>query len=202
MLRAVLAVALAAAIVAVAVPAVEDARVDHADASLRDDLRRLRRTAVALAASSDPVPVGARGARATVTLRLPGQGWHAPRVAYVAVGGVPPPVGGPSAGGPSRPGVTDPAGGDVFVWRVAGGPRHVLRVPVDVRTVADGGPAADPEALVLRDPGRRRLALRLVRVHGRPVVVVRRGFIGDGGTTPGRDRRLHIARRGRVRVRH
>lgn len=172
MLRAVLAVALAAALLAVSLPVVEDARRDHAGSRVRSELRGVERAARALAADSDPVPVGAAGARRSVTVRLPARGWHAAPVAFVAVGGT---VGNAS----------DPAGSDVLAWRLAGGPRHAIRVEgIDIHRAEGGELAPDGRPLVLGGAGRHDLRLSLASHDGRAVVLVRRrGFNREDGTS-------------------
>lgn len=184
MLRAVLAVALAVALLAASLPAVDRARRDHADSQVRGQLERLATAARTLAARNDPVPVGNAGATRTVTLRLPARGWRSAGVAYVAIGGVPGNV------------TTDTPDGDVLAWRLAGGPTRVVRVEdVAVHTVADGRVAPDGRPLVVHEPGRHRVELSLVRHRGRPLVLVRR-FKSEDGTSPERARSVR-ANRGR-----
>lgn len=178
MLRAVLAVALAVALVAASLPVIDRARRDHADARIQSQLERLSSVARELATNNDPVPVGAAGARRTVRLHVPGRGWHTTGVAYLAVGGAP---------GEDTP---ETAGGDVLAWRLPGGPRRVRRIEgVDLRTVVDGRVASDRRPLLVRGSGRRTVQLALVRHRGRPVVLVRRFKPGDG-TTSGRARTI------------
>lgn len=184
MLRAVLAVALAVALLAASLPAVDRAQRDHADSQVRSQLERLATAARALAARNDPVPVGNAGATRTVTLRLPARGWRSTGVAYVAIGGVP------------ENAATDTPDGDVLAWRLAGGPPRVARLEgVAIHTVSDGRVAPDGRPLVVREPGRHRVELSLVRRRGRPVVLVRR-FKPEGGTSPERARGVR-AKRGR-----
>lgn len=171
MLRAVLAVALAAALVGVALPAVDRAGVGRGASLLGAEADRLARDAGRLAAGSDPVPVGARGARAVVALRLPGRSWATARVDYLAVGAA------------RRADPPDGPATDVIAYRVAGGRERRVRLSVDVRAVAGVEPAPDDRALVLREPGRHVLALRLVRLDGQSVVLVERvGEVRQGGS--------------------
>jgi len=187
-LRAVLAVALAVALLAASLPAVDRARRDHADSQVRGQLERLATAARALAARNDPVPVGDAGATRALTLRLPARGWRSAGVAYVAIGGVP------------GNATTDTPDGDVLAWRLAGGPPRVVRVEgVAVHTVADDRIAPDGRPLVLRESGRHRVELSLVRHRGRPVVLVRR-FKPEDGTSPERARGVRAKRRRGVSV--
>lgn len=171
MLRAVLAVALAVALLAASLPAIDGARRDHADREVGSQLRQVGATLERFAARNDPVPPRGAGARATVRLHLPGRTWGTARVAYVAVGGA--------------KNATDPAGSDVLAWRVAGGPERTLRVDgIDLQVGGDGRIGPDGEPLVLHEPGRHRLVLALVSRDGRPVVLVRRFKAGNVATRP------------------
>lgn len=176
MLRAVLAVAIAVALLAVSLPPIDAARRDTADSALRGTLEHLETVAENLEGNNDPVPVGSAGASRTATVRIPARGWHGVEVTRVTIGGL---KGADSA---------DTNGSDVFGWRLRGGPRHVLRVDrVDIHTVAAGIVLPDDRPLVLREPGRHVLELRLVRLEGKPVVLVRR-FKPENGPIRGRGR--------------
>lgn len=171
MLRAVLAVAVAVALLGVALPAVDRAAVGRGQSLLAGDVERLVRAVERLAADSDPVPPGARGARVVVALRLPRRSWTTAPVDYVTVGAA------------RRGDAPDGRGRDVVAYRVAGGHERTVGVAVDLRAVADGRPAPDDSPLVLRTPGRHVLALRLVRLDGHAVVVV--GRLGEGSVPGG-----------------
>ena len=147
MLRLVLAVVLAGALLAATIPALEDGRATATDRRLRGELTSLRNVARELARTNDPVAPGRRGARRVVVLTVP-DGVAAASVAYVELGG---------------------DGGSTLAYALAGGPRHELRLGgLDVRTTGSGsGP------LVLREGGRYRLALELVGVDDGPAIVVR-----------------------------
>lgn len=145
MIRAVLAVCLAVALLGVALPAVENASHDHAASVADAELARLRATLTDLAATDDALPADSPGARRLVTLRIPTPDLTTAPVAYLAIGGVP----GGEAGDAS------PTHTDRLAYRLQGeGPRTVS-VPLDLRTPGDG-------PLVLRSPGRHRLRCRLV----------------------------------------
>lgn len=75
MLRVALAVTLAAAILAVALPVIETGGVQHSDQRVGAELERLETVAETLAARNDPPPPGETGARQRVTLTLPGKSW-------------------------------------------------------------------------------------------------------------------------------
>jgi hypothetical protein len=75
MLRVVLAVALAVALLAIAVPAVETARVQYSDQRIASEFEALETVAETLRERNDPPPKGTSGARTVTTLRLPTKGW-------------------------------------------------------------------------------------------------------------------------------
>lgn len=176
MLRAVLAVAIAAALLAVSLPPIDAARRDNADSAMRRTLEHLETVTENLERNNDPVPVGSAGATRTVTVRIPARGWHGVEVTRVTIGGL------------KGADAADTNGSDVFGWRLRGGPRHVLRVDrVDIHAVAAGTVLPDDRPLVLGEPGRHVLELRLVRLEGNPVVLVRR-FKPENGPIQGRAR--------------
>jgi hypothetical protein len=148
MLRTALAVAVAAALLGLALPVVDDARVGHADSQVRTELGQIESAAADLRTTSDPVGPGAPGGRVTHSLRLPGATWGTAGVERVRV--------------PAHP------NGSVR-WQVAGG---------RTKTITPTPPlVAPPDGLVLRDPGRHRLTLRLRRYDGTVVVVVSRADV-------------------------
>lgn len=131
--RAVVAVALAAALLAATLPSVDRARVDHADARVAGEVERLERAATALAARNDLVDDG-QPARTHLTLRLPERTWGTAPVDAFRI---------PAAGGEA----------DVR-WTVDGGRTRQRRLDgVDLSGSTDG--------LALRTGGRHRLALEL-----------------------------------------
>lgn len=157
MIRAVLAVCLAVALLGVALPAVEDASRDHSAAVADAELTRLRATIADLAATDAALPADSAGARRLVTLRLPTPDLAAAPVAYLAVGGVPGTASDDtSAGGSTR-----------LAYRLQGGQPQTISVPVDLRT-----PDGDP--LVLRRAGRHRLRVRLLAADAGVAVRVER----------------------------
>ncbi len=152
MLRVVFAVALAVVVLATVTPAIEDARERRSAATVTEGVATVERAAVSLLETDEHTP-GA-GARRSVTVRLPARSPTNAGVEYVSIGGPP-----GTPGGVQRRGVV--------VYRVSGGePR---RITLDVPLYAPGGP------VTLRGDGQRRLQLRVDRVDGRRVVVVRRG---------------------------
>jgi hypothetical protein len=144
-IRAILAVCLAVALVGVALPAVEDASRKHSASVADAELTRLRATLADLAATDDALPADSPGARRLVTLRIPTPDLTTAPVAYLAVGGVPE--------SDSRE-ATDSTS-DRLAYRLAGSQPQTITVPVDIRT-------ADSEPLVLRSASRHRLSCRLV----------------------------------------
>lgn len=159
MLRAVLAVVLAVALVAVALPVVERARAQRSADLAEGSLARVAEQATGLAAAGEATGDGA--ARRVADVTVPAGGLVTAPVAYLAVGGV------PDCGAPR-----DGTGGDVVAYRLDGGPTRVRHVPVDLRVRTDGRLRDDDDPLVLRQDA--RLVLSLVRTdEGRRVVVER-----------------------------
>ncbi|WP_254543351.1 DUF7311 family protein [Halomarina pelagica] len=103
MLRVVLAVLLAVALVGASLPAVERARVASSDAAVEREATALATAVERACADSDPVTPGGPGARRVVTLALPARSWGHAGVERVRV---------------------TPRG---VRWRVRGGARHRLR---------------------------------------------------------------------------
>lgn len=149
-IRTVVTVALAAAIVAASLPAVERARVQHADARVEGEVERLERVASELAATNDPVGGDGPPARRHVTLRLPVKSWGATGLEWFRV---PPPANSADA-----------------TWRVRGGERRSRHLPAV-------GLAGRGDGLTVGDGGRQRIVLELRVRDGRRVVVVRRPTI-------------------------
>jgi hypothetical protein len=157
-IRAVLAVCLAVALLGVTVPAVETASRDHSARVAEAELTRFRATVADLAATDDALPADSPGARRLVTLRIPTPDLAAAPVSYLAVGGVP--------GAASSEGTSETS--DRLAYRLRGGRPRTVSVPVDLRT-------PDEEPLVLRSPGRHRVRCRLVVTeHGGVAVRVER----------------------------
>jgi hypothetical protein len=162
-LRLVLGVALAVALVAAATPALDDARATRTERLTERELDRVAAAATTLASEDAP------GARRTLTVSLPGRSPTAAPLDVVAVGGVPE---NESAQGRSVRTV-DSAERDVLVFQVAGAPRQVRRVGTDLRVVRDGETdQSDAAALVLRGGETYAVTLRLVRLDGWRTVVV------------------------------
>jgi hypothetical protein len=153
-IRAILAVCLAVALLGVALPAVENASRDHAAGVADAELTRLRATLADLAATDDALPADSPGARRLVTLRLPTPDLTTAPVAYLAVGGVPDSDSrAQSDSMPDRP-ETDSTP-DRLAYRLDGGQPQIVTVPVDLLT-------PDAEPLVVRSAGRHRLRCRLL----------------------------------------
>lgn len=147
MIRPVLAVVLALALVSVSLPAIEDARVDRTDGHLHREVDRLV-DGVERLRLDDPGSTRALAPSLTVTVRLPRVSWTAAGVRWLRLAGD-----GPD--GPSSIG-----------YAVQGGAPVVRRLSVPLST-PDGG-------LVLRDPGVHRLRLSYRLRDGRSTLLVRR----------------------------
>jgi hypothetical protein len=148
MLRTALAVLLAATLLGLALPVVDDARVGHADSQVRTELTGLESAATDLRARSDPVAPDTPGARVTHSLRLPRATWGSAGIERVQI--------------PAH------ANGSVR-WRVAGGESW--------STTTTPPLVAPPDGLTLRASGRHRLTLTLERHNGTAVVAVSRADV-------------------------
>ncbi|MEF8781870.1 MAG: hypothetical protein V5A39_03095 [Haloarculaceae archaeon] len=152
MLRVVVAVALAAALLGASMPAVDAARVDNAEARVGAEIEGLARTAERLQKRNDPSPPGVPGARRTVTLHMPGPSWGSASLDYLSI-----------PGSAARPGASDHT---TVTWRVQGGRRVTRRLSVPL-----SGPGT---GLTIQGGGSRRIVLELTRRDGEPVVLARR----------------------------
>lgn len=175
MIRVVLAVLLSVALLGIALPVVDTARVDHSDARARAEASRLAATMDAFTRQADPVRNVTASAVRMHPVRLPARSWGDSGVESFRIV-------------PGTPGQV--------AWRVADGTTHRVRLPVAVATTPHL-PAASPtrsgappaggaastaqptrgrvagEPLVL-GAGRHRVRLRFVRVGNASVVVVDR----------------------------
>jgi hypothetical protein len=150
-IRLVVAAALAVATLAMALPAIDDARATRTDAMIEGTADRLERAARTLATTEDATPTRATAATRRVEFTFPGRSVAAARPAFVAVGGPP-----------------DGPGNRSTVTYAVSSPthRHHLRIPVPVRT--PDGP------VVFREPGRHAVELALVRGGDGPELVITR----------------------------
>jgi len=159
MLRVVVAVTLAVALLSVTLPALETARASHSDHRIAAEIDGLTAAIDDVRTRESAVEAGTGGTRRVVTVRLPSETWTSVGTEYVAIGGYP----------------DDPAldgNGTTLAWRVAGGQPRERQLP-DV-TVEPKGHGDSDGPLVLRDPGPHRLAISLIERGNRTVVVVER----------------------------
>ena len=153
MIRAVLAVSLAVALLGVSLPVVEEAGRVHSDTRVTNQLDRVESAARALRARSAATRQGAT-ARRTLSVSLPVRTWAHPGLAELTI----PPPGGRAA----------------VTWRVEGGPEHSRRL-------LGGDVVGPPGGLTLRSGGIREVVL-LLRPDG-TVQVRRLNFITERGST-------------------
>lgn len=144
MLRAVVTVMLAVAVLAASLPLVTAVRVERADAAVNRELTAVSATVADLLARDDAV--SGPGARRVVTIRLPERSMGSAGVVRVVLGA-----------GPRE---------DLLAWRIRGGDRRHLRAPGPV--THRGHP------LELRRAGRHRLVFGLVPDGAGRTVTVRR----------------------------
>jgi hypothetical protein len=157
-IRLALAVLLTVALLAVSLPAVDDARRERTAAGTDRAVDRLAAAATSLQ-HDDPVRERALAPRRLVRFRLPAPSWRAAGVDAVRIA---------AANG------TEPAGVTVDLPD-----RRPMTHRLDAPIRTPGGP------LVLTDPGLHRLRLRLLASNPAPVVSVTRAA-GDSnrGTRP------------------
>lgn len=158
MLRAVLAVVLATALLGASLPAIDQARQNHSETAIRAELDRVERAANGLLDADDPTET-TMGARRLVTVSLPEKSW--------------------TDAGTGSVSFASPSGrsGGRLAWAVRDGVTHVRHLPnVPLRT-------STGEPLTLRAGGSYLLVLSLDGTSVEPVVTVRR-FTSDNGTTP------------------
>lgn len=144
MIRVVLAVVLALALLATSLPAIESARADRTERILQDDIDGLDDAAMDLRRTDEHVD--GPGARRVVEIELPEQGWGAAGVERVRI----------------------PGNGTAPSYRLAERPERI--VGTESKLVRP----EDREPITLRDPGRHRLLLTLGERDGERVVVVER----------------------------
>jgi len=155
-------VALAVAVLAVALPAIDVVGVERADARSGAAVERLVEAARTLAAGNDALPFDQGPARQVVELDLPDGGVATAPLRSLTVGR---PASTPAT---SAAGVDDGAPGATtrITWRVAGGRQRVRQVAgVRLRPVTG-------DRFTLGRGGRQRLVLRLLRRDGQRVVTV------------------------------
>ncbi|WP_136715815.1 DUF7311 family protein [Halorientalis salina] len=162
MLRVVVAVALAVALLAVTLPALETARADRSEHRVEGEIDGLAAAIEDVYARESAAPAGSAGARRVVTLRVPAQSWTDAGIEYVAIGG--------------RPDWSDvdDRNSTVLAWQVTGREPQERRIP-DVTVAGDTG--GDTGSVVIREPGIHRLSVALIERGDETAVVVRR--VGD-----------------------
>ena len=187
MIRAVLAVLLAVALLGVSLPVLDDAREERSETLVESELDRIEAAAVDLTSTEEAVKLDALGravdgdkateatglqtaSRRSLSVDVPGQTLTEAPVEYIAVGGVP--VADRPAGSSSRNGGVDDGAG-VLAYRLADGDTRVRHTPVEFRAGnANGTISPEGDPLVLR--GDAELVLSLVELDGDRVVLVRR----------------------------
>jgi hypothetical protein len=156
-------VALAVAVLAVALPAVDVVSVQRADTSAGAAVDRLVEAARTLAAGNDVLRPDRGPARRTIELELPEGGVATASLRSLTIGP-------PASTEVTRPTEDDESVGTTtrLTWRVAGGRRRVRQAAgVRLRPV-------EGDRFTLGGGGRQRLVLRLVERDGRRVVTVGR----------------------------
>lgn len=157
MIRPVLAVVVATALLGTAMPVLDTVRSDVTETRLAAQGDRLDHTAAELAADSTAVAPDDPAARRTLTLTVPGRSLATARADVVAIGC-------------PRAVLTDDSSpidcSAALIYRVAGGTPVVQRVGADLETPS--GPIRLPS-------GEHRIVLRYVERDSGPVVQATRG---------------------------
>ncbi len=174
MIRVVLAVLLAASVLAVALPAVDDARTTRTSGAMASAAERVSRAGRALVAGDDPTAPTVPGARRVVTVRVPADSWGQRGLQSVTIRGerggataTDATRGGATATGTTRFDLADSSGrvDAALTYRLSGGGRR--RLPLAV----EGASVRTPDGPVVLGPGRRSVTLTLVADRGLAVVV-------------------------------
>lgn len=151
MIRTILAVVLALAIVSLSVPAIDHGATVGTERGLEADLATLETQATELVEEEERPPAGDPGPQRVVTITLPAGSPTAAGVDYVAVGD-------------SLEASTDTDDRPIVTYRLEGGPERIVHVDAPIE------PAGEP--VVLRGSGDRELRLTLESEAGERVVVV------------------------------
>jgi hypothetical protein len=160
MLRVVVAVVLASALLAASLPGIELAARERSEATLTADADRLR-TAIADLRHRETAVGNGPGARRVVTVEIPARFRTTTGVTALSLGGAP-----GQARSVSRSAVD-------LAWRVHGGEVKTRRLPgVRVAHYRDGRIRDEP--LVLESPGQHRIALTRIERDGERLIAVRR----------------------------
>jgi len=162
--RVLFTVALAVAVLAVALPAIDVVGVERADTRAGAAVDRLVEAARTLASGNDALRSDRGPARQVVELDLPDGGVATAPLRSLTVG---PPASTPATDTDAAEADAGPGSATTrFTWRVAGGRQRVRQVAgVRLRPVTG-------ERFTLGRGGRQRLVLRLVRRDGQRVVTV------------------------------
>ncbi|MFB6133039.1 MAG: hypothetical protein ABEJ44_06515 [Halanaeroarchaeum sp.] len=163
--RLVLAVVVAAALLGAALPVVEDARHDVATTTADRTVQSVADAITDLRRSSDPVPRGVPGATRVIDVEVPADGAVLIGAPATIDGGL-----APAADGGTNGSAIDGPGVDVIAARVAARETARIRVPLDVRAVENGRVQSDGAGLAVRESG--RVLFRYVLVGGEPTVTV------------------------------
>jgi hypothetical protein len=157
--RYALAVVLGLALVASAIPLIEDVRRSTARVSADHSVDRLRGVIRALVERSDPTAASFAAGR-SITLTIPDAGPGTVGVDWVAIGGV-----------PERQGPVEPNGTDVIAYSVDGEIHHIALAGVEIQTASGKQRHGDETPLVIEGTTTLRLTYRLD--GNQPVVLVR-----------------------------
>jgi len=169
-IRVVLTVLVAVALLAAATPALEDARVTTTAERIETETDRVELAVAGLVAGSVSVADPSLAARTTVTVRVP-SGFGAARIDRIAV--VETGNGGEAVGAEASVAETGAADPDAAVrYRIDGGPERT--VPIEPG-VTDATVSVDGDAIALRPGGESRLVLRLVDDGGPTIRIARAG---------------------------
>lgn len=147
--RYLLAVLLAVAIIATALPIVDDARRSTARVSADSSVDRIRGAIRELIARSDPT-AAPFAAHRSLTVSLPERGAGTIGIDWIAIGGV-----------PGRVGPAEPNDTDVIAYSVDGDVHQIVLTNIELRVVLGKQRQNDRTPLVIEDTTTLRLTYRL-----------------------------------------
>lgn len=157
--RYLLAVVLGLAIVAAALPLIEDVRRSNARVSADQSVERIRGAIRTLVERSDPTAAPFPASR-SITVTLSDEDVGTVGIDWIAIGGI-----------PDRGKSLEPNGTDIIAFSVAGEIHRIVLSDIEIRAVTGNHRQMDGTPLVIEDTTTLRLTYRLD--GNRSVVLVR-----------------------------
>ncbi len=148
MIRTVLAVVLAVAIIGAAVPAIEQGQIDRTETTIRGDLSALDTAITSLTTTEDATQTPSLAAQRAVTVTLPSDGIGAAPIETVVIDA------------------------DGCTYRIVDGPTDRIPFATAERVVV--APNRSTETLTLNETGRHQLIARLRQYNGSRIIEIER----------------------------